>query len=156
MVTLSGIWAPLSSSPTTIGTVDPGRSFLTSCPLFGREKSNCLISVTRNVCISRSLSVTDKPSVNPFTSDSETNTHANLHPMQFLGPPENVALYGVTSNPDRRSERKIKLHTGCHRRQMGIWAFQSLQAIVLVGIHKRLAPTGLCPCKIAGKKHQFL
>ena len=71
-------------------------------------------------------------------------TYLNLHPMQPLGPPENVALYQAISTHGAGSRRRSTLLTGCRRSRREIHAFPSPPAIFPVGIHKRLAP--ICPC----------
>ena len=55
-VTLSGVCGPLCSSPNTTGQITPaGLIALIFRPLSGREKSNCLMSATKIVCIPRRL-----------------------------------------------------------------------------------------------------
>lgn len=91
-VTLSHNCGPFSSSPATTVTMLPkGLIFLTFRPSFGREKSNCLTIVTKNVC--SSITLIDWSVTSLLHSEKKLDSHANLHPMQPLWPPEKVALY---------------------------------------------------------------
>ena len=56
-VTLSGSCGPSCSSPTTTAVSIDGLMLFTSCPLSGRDKSNCLMIVTKNVCNSTTLRI---------------------------------------------------------------------------------------------------
>jgi len=143
---------PLCSSPTTTGTINPRLNVLISCPLSGREKSNCLTSVTKNVCISMTL-FGNEWSISFYSlffdpKARSLGTHANLHPMQLLGPPEKVALYQRTSTRDTGGGCRSILRTGCYKPRQAIRAFRSRRTIVLVGIHVRLVPRGLRSCKM--------
>ena len=96
---MSGIWGPLCSSPITTGEITPaGRIARICCPLSGGEKSNCLTSATKNVCISRILLAAGSQLISSsflfgMTVKKTVETHANLHPMQLLAPPEKLRLY---------------------------------------------------------------
>ena len=97
-VTLSGSCGPLCSSPTTTGIIMFGLICRISCPFSGREKSNCLMSVAKNVRISMTL-VRNKISRSARllyqhpTAKQRLDTHVNLHAMQLLRPPEKVRLH---------------------------------------------------------------
>ena len=54
-VTLSGNCTPSCSSPSTTGMINPGLRLLTCGAPSGRANSNCLMRVTKNVCISKTL-----------------------------------------------------------------------------------------------------
>ena len=73
--------------------------------------------------------------------------YANRHPTQLLGPPEKVALHQRISVQGTDSRYGSALRTGCRKLQTLLRVFSSCRAIVLVGIHTRLVPTGLCSCE---------
>jgi len=153
-VTLSGNCGPLCSSPTTIGKTDVCLGILISCPLSGREKSNCLTSVTSTVCISMTL-FAEKQSISisvlicfRLAVKQSPGTHANRHPMQLLGPPENVALYKTTWIHCTTNEYTTISRTGCRKPRKAFQAFGPRLAIALVGTRRRLVPTNLCSCKM--------
>ena len=152
MVTLSGICGPLCSSPATAGTNAPDPNFRTSCPLSGREKSNCLTSVTKKVWSSTRLLTADNQSVSHSLLfdilPPRGETYANRHPIQPLGPPEKVALNQRTSAHGKYNGHIITLRTGCYRPQQATQAFRSFRTIVPVGIHKRPAPKRPCSCEM--------
>ena len=86
-VTLSGNWGPLCSSPATTGKINPDFNVLISCPVSGRENSNCRMSVTKNACISATLLTESSRSIRNrlrLTVESSLETHARRHPIQAL------------------------------------------------------------------------
>jgi len=148
---LSGNCDPLCSSPTTTGKADDGLNILISGSLSGREKSYCLMSATKNVCISTTLLGEAKRRSAlvrfGFTVRPGLGTHANRHPMQLLGPPEKVILYQTTSIHRTGNGCPSISRTGCRKLPKAFQAFCSCPAIALVGTHRRLVPTSLCSCK---------
>ena len=150
-VTLSGNCGPLCSSPTTIGKTDVCLGILISCPLSGREKSNCLTSVTSTVCISMTLFAESSRSVLIrvcLAVKPSPTTYANRHPMQPLGPPEKVALYQGTSIHHTANRCPSMSRTGCRKPRKACRAFHPCLAIALVGTRRRLVPTNLYSCKM--------
>jgi len=150
-VTMSGNCGPLCSSPTTTVANIPRLDVLISCPLSGREKSNCLTSVTKNVCISMTLLAGNEWSISflfAFVRSQKRSlvTYANLHPMQPLGPPEKVVLYQRTSTRHTGGGCRSTLRTGYYKPRRAIQAFHSHRTIVLVGIRGHLIPRDLCSC----------
>jgi len=149
-VILSGNCGPLCSSPTTTGKAADGFNILISGSLSGREKSYCLMSVTKNVCISTTLLVEEKRRSAlvrfGFTVKPDLGTHTNRHPMQPLGLPEKVALYQTSIHRTGNGCPSIS-RTGCRKLPKASQAFRSCLAIALVGTRRHLVPTILYSCK---------
>src|ERR1700753_1843276 len=90
-------------------------------------------------------------SVFPFhrrlTAKGILETYANLHPMQFLGPPEKLALHRRISASGTGGRGGVMPPTGYRKPRKAIPASRSCRATVPVGIHKHLVPIGPCSCK---------
>ena len=147
-VTLRGNCGPLCSSPATARKTIVRLNFLISRPSSGRENLNCLMSVTKNVCISMTLSAGKNQAISfdsfLFDRRAKHGAYTNLHPMQPLGPPEKVELYPGTSIHCTGDGYSSILLTGSRKPRNVIQVLRSFPATALVGIHRRRVPT--CPC----------